>query len=197
MTGTPVGQRLVWVAHLEDGEVLEEYTPEGVETRFEDLDKERLRRFALVDGHRRHRPPVAVLDCRTGEVFVQGGRLGFRLDGVPLTGRAGVDYRDVVQWKRAHTSWSPLGGSTGNVVDAHGIGFRAELLDGWVQVVLVLPVNGEEPSIEAEVHLPGFREGPLEVLLDGEPVRGPGELAAALGAQVQLHASLNGHRREG
>jgi hypothetical protein len=163
-------RRWLWRAEYRDGSTLEEVDECGVEARFEDVRREELRRFSLVDA--RTRREVIAVDCATGVFTVRGRRLDFRLGDVALTGRAGVSYCDVVQYKTAHSDWREGQGASGTVVDAHHLGVRASLPEGAFEVVLRLDARSGRLGVEVTLSSPAAaRAAEFGVSLDGVRIK--------------------------
>jgi len=174
------GRRWAWQATYRDGTALAEDGADEADTRFDDLAREHLARFSLIDTTTR--TEVLGLDCTTGVFTVRGHELRFLWGDLLLTGRTGVRYDDVVQYKSAHTDWR-AGTSSGVVVDAHYLGYQAALPEALLKLVLRLDASTMRVTMEGEARLRGpvaLQPGDLLVMVDGTRVAGAAELDAAL-----------------
>lgn len=167
----------LWRATYLDGSVLEERDHGGVEARFEDVDRGRLARFALVEAARRRE--VVGFDAGTGVFGARGRSIEFCLGDMALTGRVGASYRDVIQYKSAHADWREGAGCSGTVVDAHHIGYRVVLPEVRFEVVLRLDARTGRVGIAAQL-------APLEGCL---PPAGA-FFALVAGVRVDTHAEF-------
>lgn len=183
--GAPAPQaprRWAWRAEYVDGSALQELDARGVAAaRFEDIERARLARFGLVEQATRRE--ALGFDCTTGAFTVRGHRLEFRLGELALTGREGASYRDVIQFKSAHTDWREGAGASGTVIDAHHLGYKVALPEAFFQVVLRLDARTGRVGIEAKLTprsvLPQRAED-FTVLVDGARIASEAAFDAAL-----------------
>lgn len=142
-------QRCWWKATYADGTALQEGDPEVTGGPcFEDLERARLTRLGLHDPSTGSE--VLALDPATGDFTVSGHRVAFWLGDRSLTGRKGVSYRDVLQFKSAHSDWRQGTGTAGLVVEAHHLGYRARLPEAEVRIVLRLDLATGRVSITVD-----------------------------------------------
>lgn len=177
---TWAGRRYGWRAVYTDGLTLDELAAGGA-ARFEDVARERLARFSLVEGP--WGPEVVGLDCCTGVFTVRGRHVEFRLGDLRLTGHPRGYYRDVLQFKSAHADWREEGGSSGTVVDAYHLGYRVVLPEGAFEVVLCVEARTGRVGIMFELFPVAGRTPPtgeLAVLVDGVRVDSFEEFEGAL-----------------
>ncbi|MFQ6095637.1 MAG: hypothetical protein ACE5NN_05795, partial [Candidatus Bathyarchaeia archaeon] len=125
----------MWKAELTNGEVQREWKPDGSETLFNQIKKDKLRRFHLVsvDGE------DYWFDCRDGFFHVNG-----RIYVFPLAGLPNINYgKGLIHYKDAYQAFIP-GGPTfryqGFSVGAYHIGWKVEKDEILSQVILRVQV---------------------------------------------------------
>lgn len=161
-------RRYGWVAEYTDGQTLREIYAEPPLTPWEEVAAERLGSLVLEDVWPTGEDQVLRLDCGTGVVHARGRALTFRVGDVAITEREGV-YRDVLQYKKAHTDYRPGQGST-TQIDAYYLGYQRALPELDAKILVRLNPRTRELGIEAELDLHRTLGGEFQVLVDGTPV---------------------------